>query len=184
MTPDRVIEPLGVVEHICSGLVPGAIGFALRRPVFSVGQSARWSSARRASRCYCTFPGWRGIWRSSAREERACARGTRGRSGARDDNAHRHHLARRTASPADLGSGSRNGPTRSSQDRCGYPGLLLRPAKPLPARTNKDTNRLLPLFPEGRRPGHPRRQRDIRCGRRPQCPTENQTSLEDAGGGA
>lgn len=35
---------------------------------------------------------------------------------------------------ANLGSGSRNGSARSSQDRCGYPGLLLRPAKPLAAR--------------------------------------------------
>ena len=29
MTSGRIVEPLDVVEHICSGLVPGAIGFAL-----------------------------------------------------------------------------------------------------------------------------------------------------------
>src|SRR5260370_41428363 len=29
MTPGRIVEPLDVVEHICSGLVPGAVGFAL-----------------------------------------------------------------------------------------------------------------------------------------------------------
>ena len=29
MTPGRVVEPLDVVEHICSGLVPGAVGFSL-----------------------------------------------------------------------------------------------------------------------------------------------------------
>src|SRR3954470_20100004 len=29
MTPDAVVEPLDIVEHICSGLVPGAVGFAL-----------------------------------------------------------------------------------------------------------------------------------------------------------
>jgi hypothetical protein len=29
MTPDGIIESLDVIEHICSGLVPGAIGFAL-----------------------------------------------------------------------------------------------------------------------------------------------------------
>src|SRR5580765_5968810 len=28
MTPGRIVEPLDVVEHICSGLVPGAIYFA------------------------------------------------------------------------------------------------------------------------------------------------------------
>lgn len=57
-----------------------------------------------------------------------------GAEAVRRDHAHRHHLARRTASLADLGSGSGNGPARSSQDRCGYPGVLLRPAKPLAAR--------------------------------------------------
>ncbi len=51
----------------------------------------------------------RGAWRSSAHEERPCARGTRGRSRAGRDYAHHHHLAPRTASFADLGSGSRNG---------------------------------------------------------------------------
>lgn len=29
MAPDGVVEPLDVVEHICLGLVPGAIGFPL-----------------------------------------------------------------------------------------------------------------------------------------------------------
>src|SRR5664279_4403773 len=29
MTSDGIVEPLDVVEHICSGLVPGAIGFSL-----------------------------------------------------------------------------------------------------------------------------------------------------------
>lgn len=28
MAPHSVVEPLNVVEHICLGLVPGAIGFA------------------------------------------------------------------------------------------------------------------------------------------------------------
>src|ERR1700712_3925135 len=29
MTADGVVEPLDIVEHICSGLVPGALGFSL-----------------------------------------------------------------------------------------------------------------------------------------------------------
>lgn len=29
MASGRVVESLDVIEHICSGLVPGAIGFAL-----------------------------------------------------------------------------------------------------------------------------------------------------------
>ena len=35
MTPDRIVEPLDVVEHIRPGLVPGAIGFAPVRSVFN-----------------------------------------------------------------------------------------------------------------------------------------------------
>lgn len=29
VTAGRIVEPLDVVEHICCGLVPGAVGFAL-----------------------------------------------------------------------------------------------------------------------------------------------------------
>ncbi|MGY4447309.1 IS30 family transposase [Bradyrhizobium sp. i1.3.1] len=43
-------------------------------------------------------------------------------------------MPERTTSHADLGSRSRNGSARPSQDRCGHPSLLLRPAKPLAAR--------------------------------------------------
>ena len=85
----------------------------------------------------------------------------------------------------DLGSRGRDGPARSLEDRCGRAGLLLRSAKPVAARHQREHQRAAAtVLSERHRSQHPQRPGDRRRGRGAQRQTPKDARLENARRGA
>jgi hypothetical protein len=107
------------------------------------------SNAPAGSPCCCTCPHGP-TRRPAASPPRSCAGRARCGGGARCDRRVDHDAARAAAPVVDLGPGCGDGPARPVPHRHRPAGLLLRPAWPLAARHNENTNGLLrQYFPKG-----------------------------------
>jgi hypothetical protein len=118
--------------------------------------------------------------RQAPGQERLCARQARCGGGPRRDRCVGHNTARPAAQVADLGPGCGDGPARPAPDRHGAGDLLLRPARPIAARHEREhQGPAAPLLPQGHR--SEQAQRRGRCSRRccPQRPAPQDPRLED-----
>src|SRR4051812_25090787 len=108
-----------------------------------------------------------------------------GAEAVRAHHARDHHLTRTTATIADLGSGSGNGPTRPAPDRGWRGGLLLRSPQSVAARHEREHQRAAaPVLSKGHRPQRAQRRGPGSRGDRPQQQAAKDPGLENTGRGS